>query len=431
MSVFVHQSSLLEFRTQVALQVIQSTSANALIAETYLARRAMLQVEILRSQCNSSFPIWDYQVELTFEKFCQSAKSSLDGICKMLTESIEDPALITALLMELGKLLSQAAGVRPVAFESEKMREGMIDYLFDVIGRYPKLGRLQVHAINVLSLSVRVAGLSYALAHQQLPVVSAVMRHEMKHNTPLQRAACLLYLEMLSPLCVTLQATTVVAMNDPTIDGGKGGLLPRSRPVSQSGTPMTSPMASVKAATFPGHSSSLMRDEQYKPSAVALVIGAGCLEALLTSIGSYASPGCEVDSKVQADTSLIEIAIALLRFIAVQQPDLCRGVLEHTGTGALDLLESCLFDEKLKLEKNLLLRDNNPLHTIIADLAIAQGVMGIKIRGRPLPRPVLAHLPGSDLLSGIFTRAEGVCKEDRRAGSEVWNAILKLANAQQ
>lgn len=117
--------------------------------------------------------------------------------------------------------------------------------------------------------------------------------------------------------------------------------------------------------------------------------------------------------------------------MAVQQPDLCRVKLEQTGTEALDLLESHLLDEKLKLEKGLLLRDNNPLHTIIADLAIAQGAMGIKIRGRPLPKPVLAHLPGSDLLSGIFTRTEGASEEDRRAGSEVWSAILKAANTQQ
>ena len=99
---------------------------------------------------------------------------------------------------------------------------------------------------------------------------------------------------------------------------------------------------------------------------------------------------------------MLEAAVPLLRFLAVQRPAECHDVVMQVGTDALDQLQDSLIDEKTKLEKANLLRDNNPLHTLLADLSVAQGSMGIKIRGRPVPKPVVTHGPTSEILSGIF-----------------------------
>lgn len=100
---------------------------------------------------------------------------------------------------------------------------------------------------------------------------------------------------------------------------------------------------------------------------------------------------------------MLEAALPLLRFMAVQQPGACHDVLARVGTDALDQLEDSLVDEKMKLEKSNLLRDNNPLHALLADLNVAQGSMRIKIRGRPVPKPVMTHDARSELLRGIFS----------------------------
>jgi len=84
-----------------------------------------------------------------------------------------------------------------------------------------------------------------------------------------------------------------------------------------------------------------------------MLLDCGALLALLSSISGYAQPGCEVDVKGQADTSVVELAVALLRFMAVQQPSMCRQILKDAGTQALDKLQSSLIDEKLKLEKEI------------------------------------------------------------------------------
>jgi hypothetical protein len=89
---------------------------------------------------------------------------------------------------------------------------------------------------------------------------------------------------------------------------------------------------------------------------------------------SYARPGCARDTKNQADTTVLEVAVPLLRFMAVRYPDVCREIIEKVGTESLDKLEGNLLDEKQKLEKAMLLRENNLLHILIADLAIAQGI---------------------------------------------------------
>jgi len=99
---------------------------------------------------------------------------------------------------------------------------------------------------------------------------------------------------------------------------------------------------------------------------------------------------------------VLEAAVPLLRFLAVQRPKECHNVVAQVGTDALDQLQDSLIDEKTKLDKANLLRDNNPLHALFADLSVAQGSMGIKIRGRPVPKPVVRHEPTSELLGGIF-----------------------------
>ena len=142
----------------------------------------------------------------------------------------------------------------------------------------------------------------------------------------------------------------------------------------------------------------------------------------------------------------------LLRLLATQRPGLCKGVVDTEGTDALDRLESDLLDEKAKLEKatGLALKDNNPLIALISDLKIAQGAMGIKIRGKPLPKPIKKHAPASDLLDQFFpnsvlvepehpsvrdvppTRVQSPVqgKVNRRANKEVWVKILKDASKQ-
>ena len=393
-SIYAHHCSTGEFQAQLQAQVLQSTKANALIESKFLARRNQLEV----------------------------SKKSLPLVLAALDENIDDPSLITALLMELGKLLSQGS-----TFQSEASQHATMDFVFEVIGRYPKLARLQVHARNVLSHCVSEKGLSYAIGHRKLPLLSEVMRKEMKDNQVLLRAGCLLYLEMLSPLMVALEPPDKVV--DPTTDG-----LPWSplsfRTSSQPDDPMQE-ISAPKPEVFGA------RDQSYRDlrlahmlqlEDLAMLLDCGALLALLSSISGYAQPGCEVDVKGQADTSVVELAVALLRFMAVQQPSMCRQILKDAGTQALDKLQSSLIDEKLKLEKAALLRDNNPLHTLLADISVAQACMGIKIQGRPLPKPVGRHAPTSDLLSAYFAAETGERSKRRRANGEAWTAILKAAN---
>jgi hypothetical protein len=55
--------------------------------------------------------------------------------------------------------------------------------------------------------------------------------------------------------------------------------------------------------------------------------------------------------------------------------------------------------------------------------------MGIKIQGRPLPKPVGRHAPASALLSAYFPTGAGEESNRRRANSEAWTAILKAAGS--
>ena len=394
-AIYAHHSSKSDFHAQLQAQVIQSTNANALIESKFLARRTQLEV----------------------------SKANLPRVLAALNENVDDPSLITALLMELGKLLTQGS-----TFESEATQHATIDYLFNVVGRYPKLARLQVHARNVLSFCVSEKGLSFAIGHSKLPLLSQVMRKDMKDSQVLLRAGCLLYLEMSSPLMVALEPPD--KDTDPASDG-----LPWSPLSCQAASQPDDPPREISAPK-PEHL--MARDQSYKDQRmarklqledVAELLKSGALLALLSSISGYAQPGCEVDVKGQADTSVVELAVALLRFMAVQQPAMCRRILEEAGTQALDKLQNSLIDEKLKLEKAAQLRDNNPLHTLLADLAVAQACMGIKIQGRPLPKPVGRHAPASALLSAYFPTGAGEEPNRRRANSEAWTAILKASGS--
>lgn len=62
---------------------------------------------------------------------------------------MDDPALVTALLIELGKALSQGGGIG-----TDEAQQTGLDCIFGAIERYRHLARLQVHALNVLSLSL-------------------------------------------------------------------------------------------------------------------------------------------------------------------------------------------------------------------------------------------------------------------------------------
>jgi len=408
-SIFAHQSSLDEFHTQIAAQVTRSVSANAMLTSRFLERREKLH----------------------------SPKSMME-LSKALQANRHDPALVTGLLIELGKVLAKDG-----AFESEEMQREAVDYVFDVIARYPTLPRLQVNAFNVLSLAICETGLSHVLHHQRLNVVSSVLRNEMKHVQVVQRAACLLYLEMLSPLQAAHEPTHPTHLYDPTAD-----LNAHPIPDYKSLAPgiacsmsATCP-ARVQSSDSVSSVSPFIRDKLYKDANdarrlqledLATVIKAGGLLSSLSAISSYGRPGCSVDSQGVADTAVIETAVPLLRFMAVHHPHLCREIVAHESSAALDSLEARLLDDKQRLEKALLSRDNTPVHSLIADLAVAQSSMGITIRGCPVPKPVTLHSPSSDLLRGLFTQgsqAENVTNKtvmNRRADREVWSGILKAS----
>ena len=116
----------------------------------------------------------------------------------------------------------------------------------------------------------------------------------------------------------------------------------------------------------------------------------------------------------------------------MEQAAVCHDILAHVGTGALDQLEDSLIDERTKLEKANLLRDNNPLHALLADLNVAQGSMRIKIRGRPVPKPVVRHEAASALLGqlmgGGHSAEEAGSTQARRPTHEAWSVILKASN---
>ena len=405
-SIFAHQSSLDEFHMQIAAQVTQSVSANAMLTSRFLERREKLQ-----------------------------SPKSMMALSIALEANRHDPALVTGLLIELGKVLAKDG-----AFESKEMQREAVDYVFDVIARYPTLPRLQVNAFNILSLAICVTGLSHVVHHQRLDVVSFVLRNEMKHVEVVQRAGCLLYLEMLSPLQAAPEPTHVYDptfdLNAPSIPDGKSLAPGIACPMSA-----TCP-ARVQSNNSVSSVSPCIRDKLYKDlndarrlqlEDLASVIKAGGLLSSLSAISSYGRPGCSVDSQGVADTAVIETAVPLLRFMAVQHPHLCREIVAHESSAALDSLEARLLDDKQRLEKALLLRDNTPVHSLIADLAVAQSSMGITIRGRPVPKPVALLSPSSDLLRGLFTQgsqAENVTYKtvmNRRADSEVWSGILKAS----
>ena len=69
-----------------------------------------------------------------------------------MLESADDPALTTALLMELGRALSQGGTI-----EKDRAQCAVLDCIFGVIERYKNLARLQAHALNILSLSLNTS----------------------------------------------------------------------------------------------------------------------------------------------------------------------------------------------------------------------------------------------------------------------------------
>lgn len=250
-----------------------------------------------------------------------------------MAENIHDPALITALLMEQGRVL--ASGKK---YDSKESQLSSIDYLLDVMGRYPTLVKFQVHAINVLSLCMREPGHAHALSHEQLKAVSAVLlNQENRDSDVLHRAGCLLFLEMLSPLSLPLEVSAMEQKK-------KHDLFPLTAK----------------------HDANIVT-----------VLNSGALAALLTSIKTYGGPNAIVNNKGQMDTAVLEVAVPLLRFLAVNQPQMCRDIIEQVGTVALDTLDSHLADQKMKLDSSHH-KDNafeDLFGTLLADLTIAQGIL--------------------------------------------------------
>ena len=76
-----------------------------------------------------------------------AAAKSLDDIGEALTANSDDPALVAALLIELGKVLSK---------DEEKIDAqascSLIDKILVAMGRYRSLKRLQMHSIYLLSI---------------------------------------------------------------------------------------------------------------------------------------------------------------------------------------------------------------------------------------------------------------------------------------
>ena len=403
-SIFSHTAGADSFRAQMTMLVEQGTAANSMIATNFETRRKKLE----------------------------DAKVPFD-ILRSLVESIADPALATALLIEMGKALAKQ---HPIASLEREDSCSLIDFVLQVMARYRGLVRLQVHAINVLSLCSSTTDLCDLLLHGNLGIVSEVMRCELKDVEAFQRAGCLLYLELLSPLEVEVGPSSK-KVRSPHISSPKDSALniPSAQPAKRQGSNLAN-----------------LENAETTQDAFAAVVDAGGLLAALTSVGCYCQAGCARDAKDQADTAVLELAVPLLRLLATQRPGLCKGVVDMEGTDALDRLESDLLDEKAKLEKatGLALKDNNPLIALISDLKIAQGAMGIKIRGKPLPKPIKKHAPASDLLDQFFpnsvlvepehpsvrdvppTRVQSPVqgKVNRRANKEVWVKILKDASQQ-
>ena len=181
------------------------------------------------------------------------------------------------------------------------------------------------------------------LAHRKLSCISEMLREDMKESEILQRAGCLLYLEILKPLEALAEPH---AIDDPTVLESRKGLLafhehgrglevdsPLSSPTQKHAmeplhVPHRSPISdeemqanqkhfgdegtlpqenihadhhSMKASNF--HAKNVARSKamlrEIQRDNVSTLIDSGGLLALLASVQGYARPGCHVDAKGQ------------------------------------------------------------------------------------------------------------------------------------